>query len=62
MRRLSSIFIVLAVLTGLTFCSYESRETTVHEPGVYKGKKDPLLARQQQQVLIDRLKLVQSDR
>jgi len=52
-------FIVLVVLTG---CSYESRKTTIHEPGVYKGTKDPLLARQQQQELIDRFKLVQTDR
>jgi hypothetical protein len=52
----------LVVIMGLAFCSYESRETTLHEPGVYKGKKDPLLARQQQQMLIDRFKLVQTDR
>jgi len=36
----------------------------MHEPGVYKGDKDELLAKsqQQQQVLIDRFKLVQTDR
>jgi hypothetical protein len=34
----------------------------MHEPGVYKGAKDPMLALQNQQVLIDRLKLVQTDR
>ena len=52
-------FIVLVVLMG---CSYESRQTTLREPGVYKGAKDPLLAEQQEQTLIDRFKLVQTDR
>ncbi len=52
-------FLVPAVLTG---CSYESRETTVHKPGVYKGAKDDLLAKQNRQELIDRFKLVQTDR
>jgi hypothetical protein len=47
---------------GPAACSYESRQTTVHEPGVYKGAKDPLLAQQKQQELIDRFKLVQTDR
>ena len=50
------------VLAGLTGCSYEPRETTYHEPGVYKGEKDPLLAIQHRQELIDRFKLVQTDR
>jgi hypothetical protein len=53
---------LLAVLLGLTGCSYESRKTTVHKPGVYKGAKDPLMALKQEQVLIDRFKLVQTDR
>jgi hypothetical protein len=55
--------VVLAVLpAGLAGCSMEPRSVTMHEPGVYKGAKDPLLALQNQQVLIDRLKLVQTDR
>ena len=53
---------ICLVLTGLIGCSYESRKTTMHEPGVYKGAKDPLLAQQHQQELIDRFKLVQTDR
>ncbi len=52
-------FFVLAVLSG---CCYESRGVTMHEPGKYKGTKDPLLAFKNQQQLIDRLKLVQTDR
>ncbi len=52
-------FLVLAFAAG---CSYESRDTTLHDPGVYKGGEDPLLLRQHEQELIDRLKLVQTDR
>ena len=62
MKRIWYILMVFIVLAGLAGCSYESRKTTIHEPGVYKGTKDPLLARQQQQELIDRFKLVQTDR
>ncbi len=62
MKLAYSISAVLIVLVLLAGCSYECRETTMHEPGVYKGAKDPLLARQQQQELIDRFKLVQTDR
>jgi hypothetical protein len=62
MKRAWYILMVLAVFAGFAGCSYESRKATVHEPGVYKGEKDQLLARQQQQQLIDRLKLVQTDR
>ena len=62
MKPASYILMTFLVLLGLTGCSYESRETTYHEPGVYNGEKDPLLARQHQQELIDRFKLVQTDR
>ena len=61
MKLISYILMACAILTGLAGCSYESREVTLHKPGVYKGDKDPLLARQQQD-LIDRFKLVQTDR
>jgi hypothetical protein len=62
MKRISYMLMVCALLAGLAACSYESRQTTLHEPGVYKGAKDPLLAQQKQQELIDRFKLVQTDR
>ncbi len=62
MKRPWPILMSLIVLVGLTGCSYEPRETTIHEPGVYKGAKVPSLNRQQQQELIDRFKLVQTDR
>jgi hypothetical protein len=62
MIRTLRVFTALIILAGLAACSYESRSTTIHEPGVYKGARDPLLARQEEQVLIDRFKLVQTDR
>ena len=62
MKRIGYILMAFVVLAGLGGCSYESRKTTIHEPGVYKGAKDPLLALKNQQQLIDRLKLVQTDR
>jgi len=62
MKRILLMFTALAVLTGLVSCSSESRSVTMHKPGVYKGAKDPLLALKNQQELIDRLKLTQSDR
>ncbi len=51
-------------LAGLAGCSSEPRGVTMHEPGVYKGDRDELLAKshQQQQALTDRFKLVQADR
>ncbi len=51
--------IVIACLAG---CSSEPRSVTMHKPGVYKGAKDQVLSLQQQQLLIDRFKLVQTDR
>ncbi len=62
MKGIGTILTTIVILMGLIGCSYESRKVTMHKPGVYKGTKDPLLARQSQQVLIDRFKLVQTDR
>ncbi|MGZ3648686.1 MAG: hypothetical protein ACXU9G_06605 [Syntrophales bacterium] len=62
MKRIFIMLTAFAVMMGLVACSSESRSVTVHKPGVYKGAKDPLLAQQKQQELIDRLKLVQTDR
>ncbi len=62
MKRAWHILMAIIVLVGLTFCSYESRKTTIHKPGVYKGDRDQLLAMKNQQELTDRLKLVQTDR
>ncbi len=66
MKRICYTLTVCIFLAGLGACSYESRETTMRQPGVYKGAKDPLAAkleqRDEQQKLIDRFKLVQADR
>lgn len=62
MKGICYTLMVCLVLTGLMGCSYESRKTTLHKPGVYKGAKDSMLAKQHQQELIDRFKLVQTDR
>ena len=57
------LVVAIVALAGATGCSTESRQATLHTPGVYKGMDDPLLAKQpQQQVLIDRFKMVQADR
>ncbi|MGA3208982.1 MAG: hypothetical protein ABSE05_14330 [Syntrophales bacterium] len=62
MSRILFMLTAFAVIAGLVGCSSESRNVTMHKPGVYRGAKDPLLALQKQQELIDRLKLVQTDR
>jgi hypothetical protein len=64
MKQTWCIGIAFVVLAGLASCSTEPRQVTMHEPGVYKGDKDESLAKSQgqQQGLIDRLKLVQTDR
>jgi hypothetical protein len=45
---------------------YESPDVTLYEPGVYKGRTDPLLAKErspeQQQALRARFELGQTDR
>jgi len=58
------IWILFSILLFfvLTACSNEPRKFTMHEPGVYKGTKDPLLAKKEHQELVNRLKLVQTDR
>jgi hypothetical protein len=62
MKRICFILTACIILTWLSGCSSESRNPVMHEPGVYKGAKDQLVARQEHQNLIDRFKLVQTDR
>ncbi|NIR31991.1 MAG: hypothetical protein GWN84_22335 [Gammaproteobacteria bacterium] len=53
-----------AVLLALGGC-YETNEVTVHQPGEYKGKSDPLLEQQasaREESLQKRFELVQTDR
>lgn len=55
----------LVLLLALGGC-YESPDATNYDPGVYKGKTDPLLAKQkreeQQKALEQRFRAVQTDR
>lgn len=64
MNRIMRWAFVLALV--LFSGCYESPGIAIHEPGVYKGKTDPLLAKQrsdaQQQELKKRFELVQTDR
>ena len=64
MKQPWCIMVAFIALVGLAACSTEPRQVTMHEPGVYKGDKDESLAKsqQQQQALIDRARLVQTDR
>ena len=65
--RGNNLMLVLLVGLGvaMTGC-YQSPDVTMHEPGVYKGRKDPLLAYEgsgeQQQKLKARFSMVQTDR
>jgi hypothetical protein len=65
MRRYGLLPVLLLWAATIWAC-YESPGVTIHEPGVYKGAQDPLLARQQSdkqlQKLRDRLALIQMDR
>jgi len=54
--------ISILLITGLAACSSESREFTMHKAGLYKGTKDPLLAKDLHQELNDRFKMIQTDR
>jgi hypothetical protein len=60
--------LTIAVLAGAVIVSgcYESADVTVHEPGQFKGKKDPLLdaksTAEREEVLQKRFQLVQVDR
>lgn len=62
MKRYLCMLVSLLFLTGLTACSDEQREFTLHEPGEYKGTLDPLVAEGQHPELDNRFILVQTDR
>lgn len=62
MKKHLCILASLLFLAGLAACSDESREYTQHEPGVYKGTQDPLLAIDNHQELNNRFMMVQTDR
>ena len=65
-RRPLALVLALAFLPmSLTACA-ERADVTLHEPGVYKGGEDPLLAKQQDpqniEALQERFAKGQSDR
>ncbi len=63
MRVIGTILAAILLLLGIIGCSSESRKVTMHKPGIYKGTRDPFsINEQQRQTLIDRFKLVQTDR
>lgn len=62
MKRIFLIIAAIIGLAGLAGCSPEPRSVTLHEPGVYKGERDPVLELKLEQELINRFRLVQTDR
>ena len=64
---LVSLFLItVLIVSALPACYRSLADFPYHQPGDYKGRKDPLLAKQQtadqQQELVQRFKLVQTDR
>ncbi len=63
--RWQRVLVATLCVVGLSAC-YESPDATLHEPGEYKGGRDPLLAKErtpeQQERLKERFTLVQTDR
>jgi hypothetical protein len=55
-----------ALMAGILWGCYESPDIAIHKPGVYKGKQDPLLAKERQpaqkKLLVERFNRVQTDR
>jgi len=62
MQKKMLIVIGILLFIGLAACSKENREFTLYKAGVYKGKIDPLLAKEMHQELINRLLKGQTDR
>ncbi len=61
-QYIKSCFIAMS-LAALCACS--DVQENLHEPGVYKGKTDPLLAKsgaEQDKILADRFSAIQTDR
>ncbi|MEJ2286423.1 MAG: hypothetical protein P8X85_22830 [Desulfobacterales bacterium] len=54
-----------ALAVAILWGCYESADIAFHEPGIYKGRRDPLLDQrrpEEQQQLIERFKKIQTDR
>lgn len=65
MKNCGMLLILALIITVVSGC-YESPAVAVHQPGVYKGATDPLLAKQrsdhQLKMLRERLTQIQTDR
>ena len=65
MRNLAKVVVVTSGLSLLSGC-YDGAELTLHQAGVYKGGKDPLVALSasaaHKQQLVSRINQVQVDR
>lgn len=65
-RRLGPMIAMTVLSLGLAAGCADEIDVTLHEPGVYKGSPDPLLAKQkdpaQQEALRERFKQGQRDR
>jgi len=66
MKRRGALTIAALASAVIVSGCYESADVTVHEPGQYKGMKDPLLdaksTAEREEVLQKRFQLVQVDR
>lgn len=64
--KFNSVVIVLLFLACIAAGCNVPQDVTLHEAGVYKGNKDPLLSRHRQakakETLLQRFNLVQTDR
>lgn len=63
-RIAANTFLAAAIAVMLTGC-WEDTDVTLHEPGEYKGARDPLLhpgAASRDEALQARFRLVQTDR
>ena len=63
-RNAISTVAAMVLAAGLAGC-WDSTEVTVHNPGEYKGEKDPLLAKSasaRTDTLMKRFQVVQADR
>lgn len=65
MRKLTTLLVLVCAAFSLGGC-YEDMGVSLHEPGEYKGKHDPLVSKMQQQdlqqSLDQRFKTGQTDR
>ena len=65
MRKLTTLLMLVGMAVAVSGC-YEDMGVTLHEPGEYKGKKDPLVTtlkqQQMQESLEQRFKTGQTDR